>query len=113
MTRKVCMHYTLYIAISRQLPTRTIPNHTGIGPDECFLVGSCPTVGSGPRDHGFGRQYNIGPVHKGTNHVPKAVSDRDPLPDWVRDLNYMYVCSHASQTPSQSRTGSAHCEVIF
>ena len=41
------------------------------------------------------------------NHVPKAASDRDPLPD----LNY--VCSHALQTPSQSRTGSAHCEVIF
>ena len=54
---------------------------------------------------------DYGPVHKGTNHVPKAVSDRDPLPDWVRDLNY--VCSQALQTPSQSQTGSAHCEVIF
>ena len=54
-----------------------------------------------------------GPVQKGTNRVPKAVLDRDPLPDWVRDLNYMYVRSHALQTPSQSRTGSAHCEVIF
>ena len=62
--------------------------------------------------HGYllwAREY--GPVHKGTNHVPKAVSDCDPLPDWVRDLNY--VRSHALQTPSQSRTGSAHCEVIF
>ena len=45
------------------------------------------------------------------SHVPKDVSDRDPLRDWDRDLNY--VCSHASQMPSQSRTGSAHCEVIF
>ena len=40
---------------------------------------------------------DYGPVHKGTNHVPKAVSDRYPLPDWVRDLNY--VRSHALQTP--------------
>ena len=32
--------------------------------------------------------------------VPKAVSDRDPLPDWVRDLNY--VRSHALKTPSRS-----------
>ena len=55
----------------------------------------------------------IRPVHKGTNHVPKAVSDRDPLPDWVRDLNY--VRSHALQTASQSQAGSAHCEgnVLF
>ena len=52
-----------------------------------------------------------GPVHKGTNHVPKAVSDRDLLRDWVRDLNYVH--SHALQTPSRSRTGSAHCEVIL
>ena len=36
-----------------------------------------------------------GPVHKGANHVPKAVSDRDPLRDWDRDLNY--VRSHALQ----------------
>ena len=61
------------------------------------------------------RQYissnDIGPVHKGTNHFPKAVLDRDTLPDWVRDLNYMR--SQALQTPSQSQTGSAHCEVIF
>ena len=48
-----------------------------------------------------------------TNHVPKDVSDRDPKRDWDRDLNYMYVRSHAMQTPSQSRSGSAHCEVIF
>ena len=45
------------------------------------------------------------------SHVPKAVSDRDPLRDWDRDLNY--VSSQALPTPSQSRTGSAHCEVIF
>ena len=45
------------------------------------------------------------------NHVPKAVSDRDPLADWVRYLNY--VRSQALHTSSQSRTGSAHCEVIF
>ena len=32
---------------------------------------------------------------------------------WDRDFNYMYVRSHALQTPSQSRPGSAHCEVIF
>ena len=56
-------------------------------------------------------EQHSGPVHKGMNHVPKAGLDRDPLPDWVRDLNY--VRSHALQTPSQSRTGSAHCEVIF
>ena len=37
-----------------------------------------------------------GPVHNGANHIPKAVSDHDPLPDWVRDLNY--VRSHALQT---------------
>ena len=30
---------------------------------------------------------------------------------WDRDFNY--VRSHALQTPSQSRPGSAHCEVIF
>ena len=41
---------------------------------------------------------------------PKDVSDRDPKRDWDRDLNY--VRSHALQTPSQSRSGSAHCEVI-
>ena len=55
--------------------------------------------------------WHIGPVHKGANHVPKAVSDHDPLPDWVRDLNYMR--SQALQPPFQSRTGSAHCEVYF
>ena len=52
-----------------------------------------------------------GCVHMRTNHVPKDVSDRDPKRDWDRDLNY--VRSHALQTPSQSRSGSAHCEVIF
>ena len=31
--------------------------------------------------------------------------------DWDRDLNY--VRSHTLQIPSQSRSGSAHCEVIF
>ena len=46
-------------------------------------------------------------VHKGTNHVPKDVSDRNPL----RELNY--VRSHALQMLSQSRTGCAYCEVIF
>ena len=46
-----------------------------------------------------------------TNHVPKDVSDRDPKRDLDHDLNY--VCSHALQMPSQSRSGSAHCEVIF
>ena len=45
------------------------------------------------------------------NYVPKDVSDRDPKRDWDRDLNY--VRSHALQTPSQSQSGSAHCEVIF
>ena len=45
------------------------------------------------------------------NHIPKDVSDRDPKRDWDRDLNY--VRSHALQTPSQSRSGSAHCEIIF
>ena len=52
-----------------------------------------------------------GCVHMRTNHVPKDVSDRNPKRDWDRDLNY--VRSHALQTPSQSRSGSAHCEVIF
>ena len=46
-----------------------------------------------------------------TNHVPKDISDRDPKRDWDRDLNY--VRSHALEMPSQSRSGSAHCEVIF
>ena len=31
--------------------------------------------------------------------------------DWDRDLNY--VRSHALQTPSESRSGSVHCELIF
>ena len=51
-----------------------------------------------------------GPVHKGSNHVPKAISTHDPLPDWVRDLNN--VRSQALQLPSQSRTGYVHCEVL-
>ena len=55
------------------------------------------------------RQHN-GCVHMRTKHVPKDVSDRDPKRDWDRDLNYVH--SHALQTPSQSRSGSAHCEVI-
>ena len=54
---------------------------------------------------------NIGPIHKGANHVPKAVSDHDPLHDWVRDLNN--VRSQALQPPCRSRTGSAHSEVIL
>ena len=45
------------------------------------------------------------------NHVPKDVSDRDPKCDWDCDLNC--VRSLALQTPSQSWSGSAHCEVIF
>ena len=59
----------------------------------------------------FWLQVYTGCVHTGTNYVPKDGSDRDPLRDWYRDLNY--VRSHALQTPSQSQTGSAHCEVIF
>ena len=35
---------------------------------------------------------NTGPVHKGVDHVPKAVSDHDLLPDWVCDLNYSQLC---------------------
>ena len=53
----------------------------------------------------------IGCVHMRMNHVPKDVSDRDPERDWDRDLKY--VRSQALQTPSQSRSGSVHCEVIF
>ena len=40
--------YQTNIIVSGQLPTRTIPHRTGIGPDEWFysvvvvLVGSCP-----------------------------------------------------------------------
>ena len=35
-----------------------------------------------------------GPVHKGANHVPKAVSVRDPRADWVHDLNWWSdICS--------------------
>ena len=49
----------------------------------------------------------IGCVYMRMNNVPKDVSVRDPK----RDLNY--VRSHALQTPSQSRSGSAHCEIIF
>ena len=56
-------------------------------------------------------KQDISCVHMRTNHVPKDASDRDPKRDWDRDLNY--VRSHALQTPSQSRSGSAHCEVIF
>ena len=41
----------------------------------------------------------------------KSFRIADLLADWVCDLNY--VRSQASQTTSQSRTGSAHCEVIF
>ena len=53
----------------------------------------------------------IGPVKKGANHVPKEVSDHDPLSEWVRDLNY--VRSQALRPPSRSRTGFAHCEVMY
>ena len=44
-----------------------------------------------------------GPVHKGTNHVPKAVSDRDPLPDWVCDLNLRAFPSIANAVPVTKR----------
>ena len=47
--------------------------------------------------------YN-GCVHMKINHVPKDILDRDPKRDWDHDLNYV---------PSQSRSGSAHCEVRF
>ena len=59
------------------------------------------------------KQSLIGPVHRGVNHVPRDVSDCNPLPDWVCDLHYMYVHSQALQLPSRSQTGSAHCKVIF
>ena len=61
--------------------------------------------------HDYCHYCHIEPLQQGANHIPKAVSDRDPLPDWVRDLNYVH--SQALELPSQSRTGSAHCEVIF
>ena len=32
-------------------------------------------------------KVHIGPVHKEANHVPKAVLDRDPIPDWVPFVN--------------------------
>ena len=54
--------------------------------------------------------YRACSQRSGANHVPKAVSDHDLLPAWVRDFN---VCSQALQPPSRSQTGSAHCEVIF
>ena len=43
---------------------------------------------------------NIGPVQCSQRKAScsKAVSNRDPLPDWVRDLNY--VRSQALQIPS-------------
>ena len=59
----------------------------------------------------FFKQNVYGPVHNGANHVPKAVSDHNLLPDLVRNLIYMR--SQALQPPSQSQTGSAHCEVMF
>ena len=49
---------------------------------------------------------NDGPVHKDTNHVLKTFSDRDPLPDWVRDLNYIHVrafTSIANAVPIKNR----------
>ena len=52
-----------------------------------------------------------GCVHMRMNHVPKDVLDRDPKRDWDCDLNC--VRSHVLQTPSQSRSGSARCKVIF
>ena len=47
-----------------------------------------------------------GPFHKGLNHVPKAVSDRNSLPDWVRDLNYVRSQAVANANPNHI-TGSA------
>ena len=50
-------------------------------------------------------QWNyIGPVHKGTNHIPKAVSDHNPLPNCVRDFT-----SIATAILNTNR--SEHCEV--
>ena len=48
ITLSVLMYYFAYSRLSGQLPTRTIPHCTGIGPDEGFysvvvvLVGRCP-----------------------------------------------------------------------
>ena len=54
MTRKC----TIYIKdiISEQLPTRTIPNRIGIGPDEWFYWIAAVLVGSCPGDCGPGGQ---------------------------------------------------------
>ena len=48
-----------------------------------------------------------GSVKTGANQVPKAISDHDPLPDWVHDLIYV-----RSQPLSRSRLESAHCDVM-
>ena len=53
---KIFRYLTLFVVVSGQLPTRTIPHRTGIGPDEWFysvvvvLVGIVLAVNS-PRDH--------------------------------------------------------------
>ena len=80
--------------------------------DSCFQLKSWFNVDArAPSIPLLNFPFISGLVHKGTNHFPKAISECDPLCDWDRDLNY--VCSHALQTPYQSRTWSAHCEVIF
>ena len=47
----------LYQCVSGQLPTRTIPHHTGIGPDEWFNFVVEVLVGNSPMDRGPGGQY--------------------------------------------------------
>ena len=42
--------------VSGQLPTRTIPHHVDIGPDEWFYWLEVVLVGSCPRDHDPGGQ---------------------------------------------------------
>ena len=39
----------------------------------------------------IGDGCNNGPVHKGTNHVPKAVSERDSDPSWFESLILPFV----------------------
>ena len=44
--------YYLICCVSGQLPTRTIPHCTGIGPDEWFYSVVVVLVGNSPNDHG-------------------------------------------------------------
>ena len=48
--------HSILITVSGQLPTRTVPHHTGIGPDEWFYWMLVVLVGSCPRDGGPGGQ---------------------------------------------------------